>query len=115
VGGLISEGLADVPGAPAAGSADVGLADLADAPPALRELIAVSYGDATGRVFLISALLSIITIGAVLLIREVALRTESGEQQLRSARSAAAGSTPPGSPRELGSGPGGASRRGPPH
>jgi MFS family permease len=95
VGGLISEGLADVPGAPAAGSADVGLADLADAPPALRELIAVSYGDATGRVFLISALLSIITIGAVLLIREVALRTESGEQQLRSAQSAAARSAPP--------------------
>ena len=90
VGGLISAGLADVPGAPAAGSGEVGLADLADASPVLRELIAVSYGDATGRVFLVSALLSLVTIVAVLLIREVALRTESGEQQLQSARRATA-------------------------
>jgi EmrB/QacA subfamily drug resistance transporter len=85
VGTLIQAGLADVPGAAAsAGSGSVGLADLADAPPALQRLIAVSYGDATGRIFLISALLSIITIAAILLIREVALRTESGTQQLAS-------------------------------
>jgi EmrB/QacA subfamily drug resistance transporter len=85
VGTLIQAGLADVPGAAAsAGSGSVGLADLADAPPALQRLIAVSYGDATGRIFLISALLSIVTIGAILLIREVALRTESGTQQLAS-------------------------------
>jgi EmrB/QacA subfamily drug resistance transporter len=85
VGTLIQSGLADVPGAAAAssGSGDVGLADLQDAPPALRQLIAVSYGDATGRIFLISALLSIITILAILFIREVALRTESGTQQLQ--------------------------------
>jgi EmrB/QacA subfamily drug resistance transporter len=83
VGTLIQQGLADVPGAPPGGG-DVGLADLAEAPPALRELIMVSYGDATGRVFLISALLSIVTIVAVVLIREVALRTESGDQRLGS-------------------------------
>jgi hypothetical protein len=51
----------------------------------VRQLIAVSYGDATGRIFLISALLSIITILAILFIREVALRTESGTQQLQTA------------------------------
>jgi EmrB/QacA subfamily drug resistance transporter len=85
VGLLIQEGLADVPGAPAvtSGGGDVGLADLADAPPALRELIAVSYGDATGRIFLISALLSIVTIVAIVFIREVALRTQSGDQRMQ--------------------------------
>lgn len=84
VGTLIRSGLSDVPGAAdAAGSGDVGLAGLADAPAPVRTLIEVSYGDATGRVFLISALLSLVTIAAVVCIREVALRTESGDQRLR--------------------------------
>jgi EmrB/QacA subfamily drug resistance transporter len=84
VGTLIQSGLADVPGAAgAAGSGDIGLADLGSAPAPIRQLIQVSYGDATGRIFLISALLSVITIVAILLIREVALRTESGTEQLR--------------------------------
>jgi EmrB/QacA subfamily drug resistance transporter len=83
VGELISAGLAGTPGAAAAGSGSVGLADLADAPPAVRELIAVSYGDATGRIFLISAAVGVIALVAVLLIREVALRTESGDRRLR--------------------------------
>jgi EmrB/QacA subfamily drug resistance transporter len=84
VGDLIAQGLAGIPGAAeAAGSGDVGLATLADAPAPIREIIQVSYGDATGRIFLISALLSIITILAILLIREVALRTESGDQRLQ--------------------------------
>ena len=84
VGDLIAQGLAGIPGAAAAaGSGDVGLANLADAPAPIRELIQVSYGDATGRIFLISALLSIVTILAILLIREVALRTESGDQRLQ--------------------------------
>jgi EmrB/QacA subfamily drug resistance transporter len=84
VGELIQQGLAAIPGAAeaaAAGGGDIGLATLAGAPAPIRELIAVSYGDATGRIFLISALLSIITILAVLFIREVALRTESGDQR----------------------------------
>nr|WP_138735971.1 MDR family MFS transporter [Modestobacter excelsi] len=85
VGTLIQSGLADIPGAAqAAGSGDVGLATLNDAPAPVRALIQVSYGDATGRIFLISALLSIITILAIVLIREVALRTESGDQRLQS-------------------------------
>jgi EmrB/QacA subfamily drug resistance transporter len=84
VGTLIQSGLADIPGAAAAaGSGDVGLATLNDAPAPIRQLIQVSYGDATGRIFLISALLSIITILAIVFIREVALRTESGDQRLR--------------------------------
>ena len=84
VGTLIQSGLADIPGAAAAaGSGDVGLASLNGAPQPIRELIQVSYGDATGRIFLISALLSVITIAAILFIREVALRTESGTEQLQ--------------------------------
>ncbi|MCW2574407.1 MAG: Drug resistance transporter, EmrB/QacA subfamily [Modestobacter sp.] len=84
VGTLIQSGLADIPGAAAAaGSGDVGLATLNDAPAPIRKLIQVSYGDATGRIFLISALLSIITIVAILFIREIALRTESGDERLQ--------------------------------
>jgi EmrB/QacA subfamily drug resistance transporter len=84
VGTLIQSGLADIPGAAAAaGSGDIGLATLNGAPAPIRTLIQVSYGDATGRIFLISALLSIITILAIAFIREVALRTESGTQQLQ--------------------------------
>ncbi|KGH46113.1 DSBA oxidoreductase [Modestobacter caceresii] len=94
VGTLIRSGLSDVPGASAAaGSQEIGLADLADAPAPIRALIQVSYGDATGRVFLIAALLSLITIVAVLLIREVALRTETGDERLRSEDGATSGGT----------------------
>jgi MFS family permease len=84
VGDLIRGGLADVPGAAqAAGSGDVGLANLADAPPAIQALIRVSYGDATGRVFLISAVIAVVAMAAVVLIREIALSTRSGEERLR--------------------------------
>ncbi|MGY1801784.1 MFS transporter [Blastococcus sp. SYSU D00922] len=84
VGDLIREGLAGVPGAAqAAGSGDVGLANLADAPPAIQTLIRVSYGDATGRIFLISAVIAVVAMGAIVLIREIALSTRSGEERLR--------------------------------
>jgi EmrB/QacA subfamily drug resistance transporter len=86
VGDLIGQGLAGVPGAAGQASGGVGLADLADAPPALRELIQVSYGDATGRVFLVSAAVAAVAVVAIVLIREVALRTESGEERLRQGR-----------------------------
>jgi len=81
VGTLISAGLPA--GAGAAGSGDVGLADLADAPAPVQELIRVSYGDATGLIFAVSAVVAVVALIAVLLIREVALRTQSGEERLR--------------------------------
>ena len=88
---LIRVGLAGTPGAAAAasGSGSVGLADLADAPPALQALIRVSYGDATGRIFLIAAVVAALAVVAVVLIREVALRTESGVQRLQAERTPA--------------------------
>jgi EmrB/QacA subfamily drug resistance transporter len=83
VGSLISSGLAGTPGAArTAGSGEVGLADLADAPAAVQGLIRVSYGDATGRIFLVAAIVAVVAVAAVLLIREVALLTESGEERL---------------------------------
>lgn len=91
VGDLIRAGLADVPGAEQpAGSGDIGLANLADAPPAIQSLIRVSYGDATGRIFLISAVIAVVAFVAIALIREVALRTQSGEERLREEAAATA-------------------------
>jgi EmrB/QacA subfamily drug resistance transporter len=87
VGDLIRQGLASVPGAAqAAASGSVGLADFNQAPPAIRTLIRVSYGDATGRIFLISAVMAVVALIAILFIREVALRTQSGEQRLQAER-----------------------------
>ncbi len=88
VGDLIRQGLSAIPGAAeaAALSGSVGLADFSDAPPAIRTLIRVSYGDATGRIFLISAVMAVVALVAIVFIREVALRTQSGEQRLRAER-----------------------------
>ncbi|MGY1782032.1 DHA2 family efflux MFS transporter permease subunit [Geodermatophilus sp. SYSU D01036] len=79
---LITAGLPPEAAAADSGSGSVGLASLADAPPAIQELIRVSYGDATGRIFLVSAVIAVVAVAAILLIREVALRTESGEERL---------------------------------
>jgi EmrB/QacA subfamily drug resistance transporter len=87
VGGLIRSGLPDVPGAAqAAGSGDVGLADLADAPPAIDTLIRFSYGDATGLVFLVSGVIAVVAMVAIVAIREIPLSTRSGEERLRDER-----------------------------
>jgi len=84
VGDLIRQGLADIPGAAqAAASGSVGLADFNQAPPAIRELIRVSYGDATGRIFLISAVMAVVALVAIVFIREVALRTQSGDARAK--------------------------------
>ena len=54
-------------------------------PPAIRTLIRVSYGDATGRIFLISAVVAVVAVVAIVFIREVALKTQSGERAAREA------------------------------
>ena len=81
VGDLIRQGLAGIPGAAQAASSagSVGLADFNQAPPVIRTLIRVSYGDATGRIFLISAVMAAVALVAIVFIREVALRTQSGD------------------------------------
>ncbi|MDK3255518.1 MDR family MFS transporter [Blastococcus capsensis] len=89
VGDLIEDRLTGMPGAAqaAGGGGAVGLADLADAPAPVEALIRMSYGDATGRIFLVSAVVSVVAVLAVLFIREVALRTESGDERQWAERS----------------------------
>jgi EmrB/QacA subfamily drug resistance transporter len=86
VGDLIMKGLAAIPGAAQAaaqsGAGSVGLADFNQAPPAIRTLIRVSYGDATGRIFLISAIVAAVALAAIVFIREIALSTRSGDARL---------------------------------
>lgn len=92
VGDLIEADLADVPGAAsAAGSGDIGLENLADAPPVIQELIRAAYGDATGRIFLISAVVAVVAVVTIYFIREIALGTESGEERLQRERADAEG------------------------
>jgi EmrB/QacA subfamily drug resistance transporter len=64
VAGLIRDGLAHDPAAAAAarGAGEVGLAGFADAPPTLQTLIRISYGDATGRIFLVSAVVAVVAV-----------------------------------------------------
>jgi len=85
VGDLIRQGLTSIPGAAQAASSggSVGLADFSQAPPVIRTLIRVSYGDATGRIFLISAVMAAVALVAILFIREVALRTQSGDARAK--------------------------------
>jgi EmrB/QacA subfamily drug resistance transporter len=56
-------------------TADAGLSDLAALPPEQIEAVRAAYGDAMGTVFGISAAASVLTLAAVLLIKEVPLRT----------------------------------------
>jgi hypothetical protein len=67
VGDLIRQGLAGIPGARAGrGVGRRRPGDLADAPPAIQTLIRVSYGDATGRIFLVSAVIASVALVAIL-------------------------------------------------
>ena len=50
------------------------LLDVNHLPPQLAELVRQSYGDATGRIFLIAAACALVSLVAVLFIREVPLR-----------------------------------------
>jgi len=58
-----------------ASSGSGGTLDLADMPAPLRALTRTSYGDATGRIFLIAGAVALVSLVAVLLIKEVPLRT----------------------------------------
>lgn len=56
-----------------------GIEDLATASPAQAEAIRAAYGDGVALVFGIAAVASLLTLVAVLLIREVPLRTTVGK------------------------------------
>lgn len=61
--------------AAAAGSGGTGTLDLKDLPPAVATIVRTAYGDATGRIYLIAAVVSVIAFVAVAFIKEVPLRT----------------------------------------
>jgi EmrB/QacA subfamily drug resistance transporter len=62
-------------------AAQSGLAELATLPTAQAAAVRAAYGDAIGTVFGISAVGSLLTLAAVLLIREVPLRTTIGRSK----------------------------------
>ncbi|WP_445263189.1 MFS transporter [Pseudokineococcus sp. 5B2Z-1] len=79
VADLTTQGLADLgvvtgSGGGSGGSGG-GSLDLAALPAPVAEVVRASYGDATGRIFLVAAAVAVVTLVAVSLIREVPLRT----------------------------------------
>lgn len=64
------------------GSSGAGISNLNELPDQIADVVRASYGDGTARIFLVAGILSIIALVAILFIREVALRTESGSEQL---------------------------------
>ena len=94
VGELTTEGLAaaGMP-VPAGGIGEVGIGSLNELPPAVAGIVRAAYGDATALIFLISGVLAIVTFLAVLAIREVPLRTETGMERERAEALPGAGAT----------------------
>ncbi|TWD83652.1 EmrB/QacA subfamily drug resistance transporter [Kribbella amoyensis] len=77
---LLIEGVLATPGGAEAarklqeGGDGTSLLDVKHLPPQLAELVRQSYGDATGRIFLIAAACAVVSLIAVLFIKEVPLR-----------------------------------------
>lgn len=78
---LIAKGLAAL-GIDTGAMGAAGLSNLNELPAPIEAIVRASYGDATARIFLISAVLSILAFAAIIFIREVKLRDESGYEQL---------------------------------
>jgi predicted permease len=90
---LTTRGLAGVAVPP--GTGDVGIGSLNELPPAIAGVVRAAYGDATALIFLIAGALAIVTFLAVMAIREVPLRTETGlERERAEARAATVNSGP---------------------
>jgi EmrB/QacA subfamily drug resistance transporter len=82
VGTLTTDGLAAAGvSVPAGGSGDVSIASLNDLPPALADIVRSAYGDGTATIFLVAGALAIVSVLAIVFIKEVPLRTLSGIQQ----------------------------------
>jgi EmrB/QacA subfamily drug resistance transporter len=69
----IAENLARA-GVPVSGSGDTGSLDVASLPGPVQEIVRAAYGDATGHVFLISALIGVVGVVAALLLKPITLR-----------------------------------------
>lgn len=86
VAGRTATGLAEAGVDVAGTSGDVGIGQLDALPPVIGEILRAAYGDGTGTIFLVSAVLSVVSLLAVLFLRETPLRTQSGIEQLREAQ-----------------------------
>ena len=62
-------------GIPAGGSRGGSTLDLASLPPVVQDIVRAAYGDATGRIFLLSAIIAVVGILAAVLLRPVTLRS----------------------------------------
>ncbi|KEI44594.1 MFS transporter [Saccharopolyspora rectivirgula] len=78
VGDYVQEGLSKLPGMPpqAAGETGGGSLDVASLPEPIQTIVRAAYGDAIGDIFFISACISVVTLVAVVFIKEVPLRTK---------------------------------------
>ena len=88
---LVEQGVAalgvDVYGA---GSGGAGIGNLDELPGPVADVVRNAYGDGTGRIFLVAAVLAVIALVSILRIREVPLRTVTGAEQLRAEQTQAA-------------------------
>jgi EmrB/QacA subfamily drug resistance transporter len=82
---------------PADGAGDAGIGNLNELPPAIAAIVRAAYGDATALIFLVSGVLAVVTLLAVVAIREVPLRTETGMERER-AEAAGGGGRPEDQP-----------------
>jgi EmrB/QacA subfamily drug resistance transporter len=82
---------AGVPVPAGSDASSVGIGSLNELPDALADIVRAAYGDATAQVFLVAAVLSVLTLIAVLAIKEVPLRTKSGLEMQRDAAREAEG------------------------
>ena len=65
-----------------AGGSGAGLSNLKELPEAVADVVRASYGDGTARIFFIAGILALLSLFAIVFIKEKALRTESGDEQL---------------------------------
>ncbi len=84
-----------------AGTGNVGIGSLNELPPAIAGIVRAAYGDATALIFLVAAAIAVISVVAILFIKEVPLRTETGlERQHAEARQAQGNAAPAGADTE---------------
>jgi EmrB/QacA subfamily drug resistance transporter len=71
------------------GASGAGIGQLNELPPVIEAIVRAAYGDGTARIFLVSAVLAVLSLVTILFIREVPLRTMSGEDMRLDAEQAA--------------------------
>ena len=87
---LISKGLSAAGVDPAqSGGSGAGLSNLKDLPGPIAEIVRSAYGDGIARIFFIAGVMAAISLVAILFIHEVALKTQSFDEQRFAAASAA--------------------------